>query len=48
MRLVTTVDIYVERYAHEDRTALDRVFTNLANNPRAGNSAAGIEEAQPE
>ena len=46
--LVTTVDIYVERYANEDRTALDRVFRNLANNQRAGNSAAEAEEAQPE
>jgi predicted PurR-regulated permease PerM len=46
--LVTTIDIYVERYANEDRTALDRIFRNLANNPRAGSSAAEVEEAQPE
>ena len=46
--LVTTIDIYVERYANEDRTALDRMFRNLANNSRAGSSAAEGEEAQPE
>jgi predicted PurR-regulated permease PerM len=46
--LVTTIDIYVERYANEDRTALDRIFRNLANNSRAGSSAAEVEEAQPE
>jgi predicted PurR-regulated permease PerM len=46
--LVTTIDIYVERYANEDRTALDRIFRNLANNSRAGSSAAEVEEEQPE
>jgi len=46
--LVTTIDIYVERYANEDRTALDRIFRNRANNSRAGSSAAEVEEAQPE
>jgi len=46
--LVTTIDIYVERYANEDRTALDRIFRNLSNNSRAGSSAAEVEEAQPE
>jgi predicted PurR-regulated permease PerM len=46
--LVTTIDIYVERYANEDRTALDRIFRNLGNNSRAGSSAAEVEEAQPE
>jgi predicted PurR-regulated permease PerM len=46
--LVTTIDIYVERYANEDRTALDRIFRNLANNSRAGSSAAEVGEAQPE
>jgi len=46
--LVTTIDIYVERYANEDRTALDRMFRNLTNNSRSDNSAAEVEEAQPE
>lgn len=46
--LVTTIDIYVERYANEDRTALDRIFRDLASNQRDGNSAAEVAEAQPE
>jgi predicted PurR-regulated permease PerM len=45
--LVTTIDIYVERYANEDRTALDRVFRNLANNQRVDDSGE-VEEDQPE
>jgi predicted PurR-regulated permease PerM len=42
--LVTTIDIYVERYVREDRSALDRAFRNLGKGPRSGKSATEVEQ----
>ncbi len=42
--LVTTIDIYVERYAKEDSSLLDRAFRNLGNGHRTGESVAEGEQ----
>jgi predicted PurR-regulated permease PerM len=38
--LVTTIDIYVERYAKEDRSLLDQAFKHLGNDRRTDESVA--------
>lgn len=38
--LVTTIDIYVERYAKEDRSLLDQAFRHLGNDRRTDESVA--------
>jgi predicted PurR-regulated permease PerM len=42
--LVTTIDIYVERYAGEDRSLLDQAFRNLDKDPGTGESASDAEQ----
>jgi predicted PurR-regulated permease PerM len=42
--LVTTIDIYVERYAKEDRSLLDQVIRNLGNGRGRGESVAEGEQ----
>ena len=42
--LVTTIQVYAERYAQEDRSALDRALKNLGNGRKAKSEA----EAEPE
>jgi hypothetical protein len=43
--LVTTIEIYAERYAHEDRSLLGEAFSKLGNDGKAAEpeAAAGAE-----
>ncbi len=44
--LVTTIDIYAERYAHEDRSLLGEALSRLGNDREAAAPEAGAPEAE--